>query len=75
MNEEIHSTGNNKRDHQNRSFFDWGSSSFVGSCLIVLGGYFIGREMGWLDYKFPFWAVFMILAGIWMVFSSRKRNR
>ena len=61
-----------KKDVKSYSFF--GSSGFVGSCLIVLGMYFLGKELGWFNYDFPFWAVIMILAGVWMIFGDRKRS-
>lgn len=48
-------------------------SMFGGMSLIVLGGYFLGRELGWFDYGFPFWAVFLILAGLWMVVSALRK--
>ena len=52
----------------------WSSGRFLGGFLIGLGIYFFGRKMGWLDDDFSFWAVFMILVGIWLV-SSKWHQR
>lgn len=62
---------NEKKERNSYSFF--GSGAFVGSCLVVLGFYFLGKELGWFDYDFPFWAVILILAGVWMIFGDRKK--
>ena len=45
-------------------------SMFGGLSLITIGGYFLARELGWIDYDFPFWAVFLIIAGLWLVVSA-----
>lgn len=56
-----------------RSICSGFGSTFGGFALIILGGYFLGREYGWFDYDFPFWAVFLILAGLWMVVSALRK--
>ena len=67
------SSGQNRREYHYKSKV-WGGGLFVGTVLIILGLYFIGREMGWLPHGFPFWAVIIIAAGIFMVTGALRQR-
>lgn len=47
------------------------SNRVAGVCLIILGAYFLAKKLGWIDSNFPFWALFLIVIGISMIFSRK----
>jgi len=70
------SSGQERKDYYCKTDKYWGGGLFIGTVLIILGLYFIGREMGWFSHDFPFWAVIIMVAGIFMVVSAlKKMNR
>jgi predicted membrane protein len=51
------------------------SGIVVGAMLILVGGLFMLKEMGWLDIDWrTLWPVFMIAAGVAVVFKSNRRG-
>lgn len=69
------STGQNKKEYYCKTNRFWGGGLFAGCVLIILGTYFIGRDMGWLPHDFPFWAVIIVVAGIFLVSSAIRQRR
>ncbi len=41
-----------------------------GLFLLLLGTYFIGKELGWFSIKIPIWPIILIVAGMWMILSN-----
>lgn len=68
-------SGQDRKEYTCKTYRFWGGGLFVGCVLIILGLYFIGREMGLLPHGFPFWAVIIVVAGIFMVLSALRAKR
>lgn len=39
----------------------------AGILLVLIGGYFLAREMGWLSVDIPIWPLAIIGVGLWML--------
>ncbi|MFC2150622.1 LiaI-LiaF-like domain-containing protein [Calditrichota bacterium] len=48
------------------------NSSFWGVVLICFGGFWIMRELGWLDFNIPFWPSVLVVIGLYILFTSGK---
>jgi hypothetical protein len=68
------SSGQERKEYTSKTNRFWGGGLFIGTVLIILGLYFIGCEMGWFSYDFPFWAVIIIAAGIFMVTGALRQR-
>lgn len=56
--------------------YSTGRGSILGGLiLIVVGGYFLGRQLGWFDWSFPFWAVIIIVVGIWLIAGGIRKKK
>jgi len=51
-----------------------GSGFGFGVCLIVLGGFFLARDMGWISNDFSFWPVAILALGVYLVVSKSLRK-
>ena len=49
-----------------------GSSLFWGIFFLVLGGWFLAKELGWIAASFPLWQILLILLGVWLIFKARR---
>jgi len=45
---------------------------FMGSMLIVVGLYFLGKSLDWYSLDIPFWPAILILFGLGAIINSRK---
>ncbi len=43
---------------------------FWGFSLIVVGSFWLSRNMGWLDWDLPFWPLVIIALGLFILFRG-----
>ena len=44
----------------------------MGSMLIIVGIYFLGKSLAWYSLDIPFWPAILILVGLGAIINSRK---
>ncbi len=47
----------------------------LGSFLILLGLYFLGKELGWFSSDISFWPLILIAVGVWMIIGRVFEKR
>lgn len=48
-----------------------GGGYYAGGLLVLVGGYFLAEEMGWISPDVPFWPIAIIATGLWMILKRR----
>jgi len=49
-----------------------GGGYFLAVLLLVIGFWFLARDLGWISLGISIWPIILIALGIWLLF---KRNR
>jgi len=50
----------------------WGA---IGAIVLVSAFIWLGKEIGWWDFEFPFWPVIFIWIGIAIILSAIRKAR
>lgn len=65
-----------KRTENNQSFH-WhcgcGGGYGVAILFIILGAFFVSRDLGWISTEVSFWPVALLAFGIYLLFRPRKK--
>ena len=48
-----------------------GRGNLWGWTLLLVGGYFLARDMGWIASNLPFWPVLLVALGLHSLFRKR----
>jgi hypothetical protein len=46
---------------------------FWGFVLLLIGVWFLARDMGWISSRVSFWTVVLIILGLWMLLKRRRK--
>ena len=69
---EVHSGKMGKKQHVRSWCYSWDSGSyFAGGMMVLVGGYFLADEMGWISPDIPLWPLLIIATGLWMIIKRR----
>lgn len=62
-----------KKPHEYRNWcYGCCGSNFWGWAFIIIGGYFIARDLGWIPGDFPFWPAVLVLLGVYFLAPRRR---
>jgi hypothetical protein len=59
--------------YSNVGFFN--GSMFLGLFLVLIGGYYIARDLGWITLNVSIWAIIAFGLGLLLLFSGMNRRR
>ena len=62
-----------KKVPQGNVYYWQTGSLFFGLILIVIGGYYFAKGMGWIRPDFPFWPSIVIFFGLLFIISSFRK--
>lgn len=63
------------RNSDNVRYWKYGIGSIgFGLFLVLLGVYFIGKELGWFTSKISIWPVILIVFGAWMILGNLTKR-
>lgn len=62
-----------ERASRNVVWYWWSGSVFIGLILILVGGFYLAKDMGWIPQNFPFWPLILIFLGLVFIAGSIRK--
>lgn len=48
-------------------------SYLCGIFLIIIGGYYLARNLGFIPSDFPFWPILLLIFGVYLLMKNSKK--
>lgn len=48
-------------------------ANFWGLLLLIIGGWFLAQQLGWVSDDFPFWPLVLIVFGAYILYNNLRK--